>query len=44
MSKTLRSGKLVGWAGPTGRFVPLAADHAVEAAPSKAGDVEILDY
>jgi hypothetical protein len=38
-----QTGKLVGHVGPRGRFVPLAADPAVEAARSKTDDVEILD-
>jgi len=38
-----QTGKLVGHVGPRGRFVRLAADPAVEAAPSKMGEVEILD-
>jgi hypothetical protein len=38
-----QTGKLVGHVGPRGRFVPLAADPAVESAPSRKGEVEILD-
>ena len=38
-----QTGKLVGHVGPRGRFVPLAADPAVEAATSKGSEVEILD-
>jgi hypothetical protein len=35
------TGKLVGHAGPTGRFVPLDADPVVEPKPSKMDDVVI---
>ena len=38
------TGKLLGHAGPRGRRVRLPADLAVEAAPSKMGEVESLDY
>jgi len=39
-----QTGKLVGWAGPRGRFVPLEADSAAAGASrSKMDDVEILD-
>ena len=38
------TGKLVGHAGPTGRFVPLAADPVARTAPLKRDDVVIPVY